>query len=153
MPQGSNAGQALGKKEKMIQEIIKQWDKNKTNLETYFKGKHPDSYEEIVKKLFELCINDSDSDNEYDVSEITVIDHGDYQGTQIFIIPRKTYQPSTSDYLWFDNSYGSCSGCDTLQRIRSYSDEPPTEEQTKDYMILALHLVQRMKPLTGKEEY
>ena len=29
--------------------------------------------------------------------------------------------------------YGSCSGCDTLEGIRYYNDDKPTEEQVRDY--------------------
>lgn len=39
------------------------------------------------------------------------------------------------------------SGCDTLMAISGYSDELPNEEQVKDYMTLALHLVQKLKRL------
>lgn len=75
---------------------------------------------------------------------MTVIDNGDYQGTQIFLIPMETYQPSVEDYVYTNTYYGSCSGCDTLQAIQSYDyNELPNEEQIKDYMTLALHLLQK----------
>ena len=56
------------------------------------------------------------------------------------------------DYLITHTYYGSCSGCDTLQGINSYSCELPTEEQVKDYMTLALHLVQRMHRIKDTTE-
>lgn len=74
---------------------------------------------------------------------MTVIDNGDYQGTQIFLIPLKTYQPSVEDYVYTNTYYGSCSGCDTLEAINEYDDDLPREDQVSDYMILALHLLQR----------
>ena len=75
---------------------------------------------------------------------MTVIDNGDYQGTQIFIIPINTYQPGVDEYVYTHTYYGSCSGCDTLQAIQSWDgDELPNEEQVKDYMELALHLLQK----------
>jgi hypothetical protein len=58
---------------------------------------------------------------------MTVIDDGDYQGTQIFIIPTDTYQPSVKDYVMTDTYYGSCSGCDTLQAISGYDYALPTD--------------------------
>ena len=47
--------------------------------------------------------------------------------------------------------YGSCSGCDTLEGIRHYNDDKPTEEQVRDYMTLALHIVQGMKRMGDGE--
>ena len=130
-------------------EIVKQWEENKLKLEEYFKTtkqkEYSGSYEQIVKKVFELCIPKADEYSGFDLSKMTVIDNGDHQGTQIFIIPKDTYQPSVTCYVMTNTHYGSCSGCDTLQRICSYEDDLPTEEQIKEYMTLALHLVQKLK--------
>lgn len=132
----------------MIKEIISQWDENKGALENYFRTTKQDqysgSYLDIVKKIFELVI----TDEIYQINNITVVDDGHYQGTQIFLIPKETYQPSVDDYIITHNNYGSCSGCDTLQGICGYSDELPSDEQVRDYMMLSLHLVQRMTKLT-----
>ncbi len=83
----------------------------------------------------------------FDLKRLTVIDDSDYQGTQIFIIPKDVYQPKIGDYVMTNNYYGSCSGCDTLKGIRNYEDGLPSEQQVKEYMNLALHLVQRLKYL------
>lgn len=134
----------------MIKEVVEQWDKNKHKIEEYFKTTRQEeycSYEKIVIKLFELCINKASDYNKWDYSSITVIDDGDYQGTQMFIIPSNVYQPSIDDYLITHTYYGSCSGCDTLESIRNYSDDLPTEHQLKEYMTLALHLVQKIRRL------
>ena len=40
--------------------------------------------------------------------------------------------------------YGSCSGCDTLQSIQSFSGDKPTDSQLKDYMTLCKDLVCNM---------
>ena len=133
----------------MIKEIIKKWNANKEKLAHYFTTtpqKEYNEYSKIVEKLFELVINDEDGLS-YEVSKITEIDNGDYQGTLIFIIPEETYQPSENQYLFTCVSYGSCSGCDTLQAINSYEDGLPNKGQVKEYMTLALHLVQRTKKL------
>jgi hypothetical protein len=53
------------------------------------------------------------------------------------------------DYVMTDTYYGSCSGCDTLQAISSYDDDLPNDEQVRDYMMLALHLVQKIKRLSS----
>jgi len=134
----------------MITELVKQWEENKHKLEEYFKTTKQDeynSYETIVKKVFEICLPKATDYNGWDLGKMTVIDDGDYQGTQIFIIPTDTYQPSVEDYVMTDTYYGSCSGCDTLQAISEYDYELPTDEQVKEYMTLALHLVQKLKRL------
>lgn len=130
----------------MIKEIVSQWNENKGKLEERFRSEHPESYTAIVKAIFELVVSG------YSVPDMTVIDNGEYQGTQIFLIPEETYQPSVDNYLVTHTYYGSCSGCDTLEGIRSYDKEKPTETQVKDYMTLALHLVQRLKKLSAAED-
>lgn len=136
----------------MIQEVIKQWDENKHKLEEYFRTtkqeEYSGSYKSILQKIIQLVVTEKDEYNKYDATKITVVDDGHYQGTQIFLIPTDTYQPSVEDYLITHTYYGSCSGCDTLQSICSYEDGLPTEEQVKEYMTLALHLVQKMKRIT-----
>jgi hypothetical protein len=136
----------------MITELVKQWEENKHKLAEYFKTTKQDeydSYETIVKKVFEICIPKATDCDGWDLEKMTVIDHGEYQGTQIFIIPTDTYQPDVEDYVMTDTYYGSCSGCDTLQAINDYSgfDDLPTDGQVKEYMTLALHLVQKIKRL------
>jgi len=142
----------------MILEIIEKWEENKLKLEEYFKNTKQEEYSDykkIVSKLFEIVLvevkNKWGGTDDYDVSKMTVIDDGNYQGTQIFLIPKETYQPSVEDYIVTNTYYGSCSGCDTLQGISSYDDDLPTEEQVSEYMTLALHLVQKMKFLADSE--
>lgn len=132
----------------MIKEFVEKWDKYKKDLEDYFrntKQEEYDTYKEIVKALFEKVINKDIDYEEYDTENILVIDDGDYQGTQIFILHKRTYQPSVEEYVYTNTYYGSCSGCDTLQGISCYHDGLPDEEQVKDYMELALHLLQKCK--------
>lgn len=142
----------------MIEVIVKQWDAKKHKLEEYFattKQEEYQDYKTILIKLFELVITEVENKwsgaDEFDISKMTVIDDGDYQGTTIYIIPKDTYQPSTEDYVITDNYYGSCSGCDTLLAISEYEDDLPNKEQVKEYMTIALHLVQKMRWL-GSEE-
>lgn len=137
----------------MRAELIQKWDANKYKLEEYFKTTKQceySQYKTIVEKIIELVINedvDSYPHCVYDVGKMTEIDNGDYQGTLLYAIPLRTYQPSETEYLFTYVSYGSCSGCDTLQAISCYSDELPTESQVKEYMTLALHLIQNMKKI------
>ena len=134
----------------MIKELINQWEENKHKLEEYFKTTEQDeydSYDKIVKKVFEICIPEAINNNSWNLEKMTIIDDGDYQGTEIFIIPTDAYKPSVENYVMTDTYYGSCSGCDTLLSISDYDSGLPTDKQVKEYMILALHLVQRIKKL------
>ena len=128
----------------MIKEFVEKWNKYKNDLEDYFRNTKQEeygTYKDIVKVLFEKIINRDMYYGEYDTENILVIDDGDYQGTQIFILHRNTYQPSIDEYVYTNTYYGSCSGCDTLQAIPSWD----SESQVKDYMELALHLLQKCK--------
>lgn len=132
----------------MITEIIERWEKRKGKLEEYFRTTRQeeyDSYEKIVGLIIDIILNDH-SHKKYS-NKITVIDDGDYQGTEIFIVHEKTYQPSVDEYIYTSNYYGSCSGCDTLQAIHNYSDGLPNEQQVKDYMMLSLHLIQNFRKM------
>ena len=131
----------------MIKEFIEKWDKYKNELEEYFKTNKQleySSYELIVKALFDIIIN-KDEEDKFNTENITVIDDGDYQGTRIFILHKDWYQPSVEDYVYTNTYYGSCSGCDTLLAINGYDEDMPNEEQIKEYMTLALHLLQKCK--------
>ena len=103
-------------------------------------------YEYLVKLVVDLILNDEDSryGEDYDSSKITVVKDGDYQGTLLFIIPQKTYQPSEYEYLMTYVGYGSCSGCDTLLSIQDWEDKEPTDQQLKDYMTLCKDIVTNM---------
>lgn len=132
----------------MVKEFCLAWEKNKGKLEEYFRTtpqSEYDSYELLVRRLFDIIINPSIEDSYYwfDTKNFCVIDDGDYQGTQVFILHRDQYQPSVEDYVYTNTYYGSCSCCDTLQAINWYEYGLPNEQQVKDYMELCLHLLQR----------
>ena len=134
----------------MIKEFVEKWDKHKKDLENYFRTTPQIEYQDyidIVKALFFEVINAGNihGGNDFDINNIVVIDDGEYQGNQIFILHKNNYQPSVddNDYVYTNTYYGSCSGCDTLQSISGYTDGLPTEEQVKDYMQLALNLLQK----------
>jgi len=133
----------------MLDYVVKQWDENKHLLEEYFKTTEQceyGSYKAILEQIFKLVVIEKDG-YEMDYEKMTVIDDGHYQGTLIFITPSKSYQPSVEDYLITHVYYGSCSACDTLEAIHKYDDGLPSESQVRDYMMLALHLIQNMKEL------
>lgn len=128
----------------MIQKFVDRYMANKHELEKQFSEKHPEDYKEIVKAVITI-LNDTQEYGSPDPERIHEIDDGDYQGTLLYIIGASGYQPSK--YWAVKVYYGSCSGCDTLQAIRGYSSEQPNDEQVKDYMTLALHIVQGIKEI------
>jgi len=128
----------------MIKTFVEKFDANRDTLRAQFKAERPASYAAIVKAVVEVLKSDDGYDAP-DPARIVEIDHGDYQGTLLFIVGAGGYQPS--DYWFVKVGYGSCSGCDTLQAIDGYSDEPPTDDQANEYLTLALHIVQGLKSM------
>ncbi|MBR5004605.1 MAG: hypothetical protein IKY14_04010 [Erysipelotrichaceae bacterium] len=135
----------------MIKYCVKKWDKNKDKLKKVLEKDttlNVCDYNYLLKLVVENILNDENSGYSYtwDSNRITIIDNGDYQGTLLFLIPNKTYQPCEYDYLMTYVGYGSCSGCDTLQAIQSWhgDKEPPTKEQLKDFMLLCKDMVCNM---------
>lgn len=150
----------------MISNFVKAWDENKNKLEEYFKSHKMEEYSEynaLVKLLFEKVINPyllKDNDNKSPFNDsfrtdlMTEIDDGDYQGDKIYLIPKNHYQPAPYQYVFTYNSYGSCSGCDTLLAIVEYNtDKYPNEQEVEELMTLCLHLLQRCKYLCDEEQY
>jgi hypothetical protein len=129
----------------MITDFVKRFDAARPSLLAQFSEKHPANYAEIVRMVVAAVSVDEYDDP--DPERIAEVDHGSYQGTLVYVIGAKGYQPS--DYWYVKVGYGSCSGCDTLEAIKGYSDEKPTEEQAKDYMTLALHIVQGLKSMNS----
>ena len=131
----------------MIPAIIKRWEENKGQVEKTFREKHPDSYVDVVRAVVEAVKGEAYDEPDLDPDRIHTIDDGHYQGTLLFVVGAQGYQPS--DYYAVSVGYGSCSGCDTLQAINGYSDDPPTDKQVSDYMTLALHIVQGLRHIAG----
>lgn len=137
----------------MIKSFVRRFEEKKEELRAKFAQKEPDSYTDIVTAVIEI-LSDSDGYGTIDPKRIVKIDFGDYQGTILYVIAASDYQPS--DFWYVRVSYGSCSGCDTLQAIKSdyggdreWDDPKPTEKQVQSYMTLALHIVQGLKALEG----
>lgn len=128
----------------VIQEFVDRFMAKKPELEAKFREAHPSGYIDIVRAVVEVVTTDAYDD--IDPSRIHEIDDGDCEGTLLFAIAAKGYHPS--DYWSVFVSYGSCSGCDTLQAIWSdASDDEPTDDQVSQYMTLALHIVQGLKKI------
>lgn len=130
----------------MIAEFVDKYMNGKEELRKIFEGKHPDNYKDVVAAVVSLL--DGDDYGNPSKDRIHEINDGDYQGTLVYIIGANGYQPS--DYWFVKVSYGSCSGCDTLDAIKSegsYEDEKPNKEQVDQYMTLALHIIQGLKSM------
>lgn len=126
----------------MIKEFVERFMGAKPRLERIFATAHPEDYMAVVRAVISVLRSDADLRTP-DVERIHEIDDGDWQGTLVYVIAAEGYQPST--YWYVKVSYGSCSGCDTLEGIRGYSGDAPTDEQVSQYMTLALHIVQGLK--------
>lgn len=136
----------------MIKKFVDVWNEHKGELRIALKNKHPESYDDIFTQLVTLLNTHLGEYDELrpDPKRITVIDHGDYQGYRLFIVGATGYQPST--YFATLQGYGSCSGCDTFQGIRSYDDAPVTDQQADDYLMIALHMLEGLKCISSWEK-
>jgi hypothetical protein len=128
--------------EKMLKIIVSQWDKNKDELRSVL-SKRTDlnsvDYIDLVKLSFEVIYNNGlefSGARRLDLDRIHEIDDGDYQGTLLFLIPFKSYQPCENEYLMTYVGYGSCCVCDTLQAIQDWGDKKLTDRQIDDFMQL-----------------
>ena len=133
----------------MIEAFTKAWFANLHTMREKFTAKHPEDYKEVVRSVVEMLADASDDYDKPDPERIHEIDDGNYQGTLVYVIGGSGYQPSR--YWYVKVSYGSCSGCDTLEAIRGYRNESPDEEQVREYMTLALHIVQGLREMGDSE--
>ena len=122
----------------MIQHFVEQWHENKHKLKSFLEKEYDQSedkrfwgpsYIELHQKLFELVVTEPReirtpfdqrwNNYSWDFNRFLVLDHGEYQGTMIFIMVPDVYQPSLDkDYYFTSVMYGSCSHCDTMEHVR-----------------------------------
>lgn len=134
----------------MIPEFVAAWDARKHILRAKFAKKLPKDYKSIVKSVVSILGGDN-SCLCPDPKRVVEIDHGEYQGTLVFVIASGGYEPDKYWYVLVN--YGSCSACDTLEGIKEDLGEgPPTSEQVDDCMTLALHIVQRLKRMDDPDQ-
>jgi hypothetical protein len=135
----------------MEQKFVDKYIASKEAMLQGIKDKFPEDYADIVKRVVTILGAGVDrwTGDALDPERITTIDHGEYQGTLVFVIAEEGYQPS--NYWATAVSYGSCSGCDTLAAIESsleYDDDyilrKVTDAAANDVWTLGLHLVQRL---------
>ena len=139
----------------MIQAYIDAWMEHKDEYKGWLRTLTHNwedelTYKKMVQGLVNIIINPYIDELEtLDADLMTVIDNGDYQGTEIFIIPEDTYQPSIDEYVYTYVAYGSCSGCDTLLNALSLSELGAnfSKDTIDALMTLALHLMERFATL------
>ena len=151
----------------MIPYCIDKWEKNKSKLQDDIK-ENPAwktcDYLYLVKKVITIVLNDgmeecpvsaempsqirNGTQPEWNPERITQINDGKYQGTLLYLVPRSEDSPSACDYLMGFLEYGSCTLCDTLERIQyeGYTDhtvpyedylrQKCTKTQVRDFMTL-----------------
>lgn len=134
----------------MIQKFVDRFMERKDLLAEQFKKEFPSNYMDVVKGVMEILADEDDCWDSPDPSRIVKVGWGSCQGENLYVIGASGYSPDT--YWVVKVAYGSCSGCDTLARIESESGydldsrtSTITEQNIKDLLTLALHIVQNIK--------
>lgn len=123
----------------MIQDFVDKFMEAKPELGEHLVRECNDDYDFSYGKLVRAVVETIGEP--LDPERIEMIDWGDYQGTVFVVIGATGYCPRNFWHVKID--YGSCSHCDTLERIRSeYQDK---SEQKRQLLELALHVVQGLK--------
>jgi hypothetical protein len=134
----------------MILHYVKQWEERKHLLEQWLTKNEPNSYQDIYEAVFAGVVTQPQGRGyKWHWKRFVKIDDGTFQGNQIFILCSNAYQPELTDYIFTSVAYGSCSACDTFQWIEMLQDK---EERVKQYMTLALHMVQETKSFNTNEK-
>lgn len=141
----------------MHKQVLKAWDDHQEEVRNWIATTNLDdmSYRFLLENTLRILFGEEKYDThseEPDYTRIVEVDFGDYQGDLVFVVGGKGYQPSADNHWVTDVSYGSCSGCDTLQGITGYSGGVPSTEQTEGLWTLCLHLMQGMKRLGDLNE-
>jgi len=139
----------------MDKDILTAWDKNQEMVREWIKTVDTlqFSYLSLLENTIRILFAEDHDSSSPDYNKITEINNGDYQGTLLFVIGGKGYQPCVNEHWFTAVEYGSCSCCDTLQGISGWDCKLPTEDQTQQYWTLCLHMMQRMKRFKEDDEY
>lgn len=135
----------------MEAEIIDRWNMGKNNLRKWFENtpqkKYPD-YKRIIKALVKNCFNYPDKHFSERFEMFYDTGMRECNGEILcFLYKAHVVTHEVENLYCFDLSYGSCDCNDTLWRINHEGcDEGlPTKEQVDQYMMLCLHMVQRIR--------
>ena len=87
----------------MEKDFVDSWERHKGELKAYLetcRQKELGSYQALVKLLFRVVINPDLKHAPYDTEKMVVIDDGDYQGAELYILHRSTYQLCGRLYIY-----------------------------------------------------
>jgi hypothetical protein len=134
----------------MIQNFVDRFLEKESSVKDLLSKAHPESYKDLIKMTISSITAEEYGEPCPDPERIVEIDHGEYQGTLVYVIAEKGYQPC--NYYYVKVSYGSCSVCDTLQDIQNHDwDKKPDKDQIQKYWTLMLHIVQALKQMNQGE--
>src|SRR5688500_16593937 len=111
------------------------------SLREHFRDHEPERYQDIVKAVVENIRDISTyrdfRENSLDPDRITEIEPGDDDDSfLLYVIVGEGY--NSNDFYTVLVEYGSCSVCDTLQKLQCEDD---LDIRIDGYMTLALHIV------------
>ena len=143
----------------MEKDFVDSWERHKGELKAYLetcRQKELGSCQALVKLLFRVVINPDLKHAPYDTEKMVVIDDGDYQGAELYILHRSTYQlcGGLCVYLCVLRKLQLLrysSGIRSQGTLWPNEDRAPSPEQVTSYMQLLLHLLQRIKRFQGND--
>lgn len=131
----------------MLKYCLEKWNKNQGVLEAHLREDVTlcdRDYKYLVKLVVEYILNNGDDDFHWNADKIVEVDHGNFQGTLLFLIPERTYQPSEYEYLMTYVGYGSCCVCDYLQSIKPWEERRLNDDEVKKFMSLCKDILTNM---------
>jgi len=134
----------------MIKEFTDKWQERKHVTREWLISKMANRkfafYQEpLYKEVVQMLMTDVLEIKKVEISEFPT---DKYSGDQLYIICEynEDYNSEISKIYHTHNYYGSCYGCDTLERcFYDYGEDNKREQSIKDFMTLCLHLIQRMQ--------
>jgi hypothetical protein len=126
----------------MIQRFVDMWMRVKDSVAPSLTVQSAGSYDDLFKLVCSALHRDDDYGTP-DPERITVIDHGEYQGTRLFVVGASGYQPDT--YWTCMVSYGSCSGCDAYEASLEWDGDGLSDRTRAEWMAMMLHMVQGLR--------
>lgn len=127
----------------MIKEFVDLFNRRRSELERAFRENEPTKYVDVVRETARILNPDPNaySSRHPDPSRVIEIDDGCYQGDYLYILPASH---GSGKFWCVAVEYGSCAACDTLEAAQELDD---VDERIREYMMLALHIVQGLKEL------
>lgn len=129
----------------MIQRFVDLYMSKADKLKAAWEVVEPQTYLDIVRGVVsQLESEDPMDDTCPRAAEIIEVKFRRYTGDYFYLLPCNREEGSS--IWWVAVEYGSCSSCDTLERIQSHDSK---SERLDAYMSLALHVVQGIKQIEG----